>query len=145
MTLEIGTQAPEIEYTTTTGEETSTKTNGKETWVIFIPFAFTGVCESELCDIRDNPNNYISDTRDAVIVSCDSAPAQKAWIETIGFKGSIVSDFNPHGKIAKEYQIFNEELACANRVSFLIGAGNTIQKVIIAKALGTRRDLTQYA
>ncbi len=77
MTIEVGAEAPEIKYINIEGDETSTKTSGKATWVIFIPFAFTGVCSSELCDMRDNPNNYITDSRDAIIVSCDSAPAQK--------------------------------------------------------------------
>ena len=81
MTLEINAQAPEIKYTTVEGNETSTLTSGKETWIIFIPFAFTGVCENELCDIRDNSNTYMSETRNAVIISCDSEPTQKAWIE----------------------------------------------------------------
>lgn len=145
MTLEVGAKAPEIKYITVDGDEESTLTSGKETWVIFIPFAFTGVCESELCDMRDNPNNYITDTRDAIIVSCDSSPAQKAWAESIGFKGSLVSDFNPHGKIAQSYDNFNDHLGCANRVSFLVGTDGKIAKVNAASELGKSRDLAQYA
>ena len=41
MTLKVGTKAPEIEYVSPDGESTSILKSGKETWVIFIPFAFT--------------------------------------------------------------------------------------------------------
>lgn len=145
MALEIGADAPEIKYITPEGEETSTHTSGKLTWVIFIPFAFTSVCEGELCDIRDHANHYISPVCDAIIVSCDSAPAQKAWADSIGFKGAFVSDFNPHGEIAKSYDNFNDHLGCANRVSFLVGTDGKIAKVNAASELGKSRDLTQYA
>lgn len=145
MTLQIGDEAPEIQYINSDGVATSTKTSGKFTWVIFIPFAFTSVCESELCDVRDNANHYISGVCDAIIVSCDSAAAQKAWGDSIDFQGSFVSDFNPHGDIAKSYDNFNEALGCANRVSFFIGNDNKIGKVIAAPELGKSRDLSQYA
>ncbi len=144
MTLEINAQAPEIKYTTVEGNETSTLTSGKETWIIFIPFAFTGVCENELCDIRDNSNTYMSETRNAVIISCDSEPTQKAWIESIGFKGSIVSDFHPHGKISKDFGVFNADLGCSNRISFLLNSEGKVEKVIAADELGKQRDLTKY-
>ena len=98
-----------------------------------------------LCDIRDNPNAYINDSRNAVIVSCDSAPAQKAWVESIGFNGPIVSDFNPHGRISKSYDNFNENLGCPNRTSFLVSVNGDILKVIESEELGKQRDLTQYA
>ena len=145
MTLNVGRKAPDIDYITPDGEETSIIKGGKETWVIFIPFAFTGVCTSELCDIRDNPNNYLTTQRDVVLVSCDSAPSQIAWVEMNGFKGSMVSDFYPHGLISKNYDNFNEDLGCSNRTSYLVGTNGDILKVLEAEELGKQRDLTQYA
>ena len=145
MTLQIGSSAPSVKYTNSQGEETDISNSGQETWVIFIPFAFTGVCTGEVCDIRDNPTNYEKDGRETIIVSCDPAPSQKAWGEELGFKGTMISDFYPHGKISKEFDNFNDELGCSNRVSFLVNEEGKIAKVVAADSLGTSRDLSQYA
>jgi peroxiredoxin len=144
MSLPIGTQAPDLEFTDVDGS-TKTLTSGQETWVIFIPFAFTGVCESEICDIRDNPVNYQQDGRTTVVVSCDSAPSQKAWAEQVGLKVAWKSDFYPHGKISQAFDVFNEELGCANRVSYLIDGSGTIVKVVESNELSRARDFSQYA
>lgn len=145
MALSIGTQAPELSYKTLEDETKSVSTPGEETWVIFIPFAFTGVCESEVCDIRDNINNYASNGRNVVIVTTDPSPSQKAWSEELGYKGAWVSDFYPHGEISKRFDVFNEDLGCANRVSYLIDGQGVISKVVASEALSSARDFSQYA
>ena len=142
--LEVGQQSPKMEYITDQGETKEISTRGVKTWVVFFPFAFTGTCTAEVCDIRDNAQNYESPDTNYVFVTCDPAPSQKAWAAELGFKGAWKSDFYPHGEIAKNFGIFNEELGCANRVSFLVSEDGKIEKVIAADDLGSARDFSQY-
>lgn len=144
MSLSVGTQVPELQYETGEGETKSVSTPGEETWIIFVPFAFTGVCENELCDIRDNPLSYTADGRNVVIVTCDPSPSQKRWAQELGYKGPWVSDFYPHGEIAQRFDVFNSEHGCANRVSYLIDGSGTIVKVVESASLGEARDFKEY-
>ena len=44
-------------------------------------------------------------------ISVDSVPAKKAWAEHMGLKKlRILSDFWPHGEVAKLYGIFREKM-----------------------------------
>ena len=144
MTLEVGTKAPELKYNDSNGEEKSIATPGQETWVIFIPFAFTGVCEGEVCSIRDNFSTYSQNNRNVVIVTTDPAPSQKAWAEQLGYDGAWKSDFYPHGEISKTFGVFNQDLGCANRVSYLIDTEGNIAKVVASESLSTPRNIDQY-
>jgi peroxiredoxin len=75
--LEVGQQSPKMEYITDQGETKEISTRGVKTWVVFFPFAFTGTCTAEVCDIRDNAQNYESPDTNYVFVTCDPAPSQK--------------------------------------------------------------------
>jgi len=144
MALEVGTQSPELEYENLNGETKSILASGEQTWVIFIPFAFTGVCQGEVCDIRDNFSNYGNDGKNLVIVTTDPAPSQKEWSDMLGYKGAWVSDFYPHGEISKRFDVFNAELGCANRVSYLIDENGKIAKVVSSGSLSEARDFSLY-
>jgi len=45
---------------------------GKNLVILFFPLAFTGVCTTELCTVRDNLNVYTSLNADVVGISVDS-------------------------------------------------------------------------
>jgi alkyl hydroperoxide reductase subunit AhpC len=52
------------------------------------------------------------DERGAQILglSCDSAPALKAWAQNLGgINYPLMSDFHPHGKLSQALGIFNAE------------------------------------
>ena len=52
-------------------------------------------------------------------ISCDSRHAQKQWATQQGFTFPVLSDFWPHGAVARAYGVFNEQLGCANRATFV--------------------------
>jgi peroxiredoxin len=88
--------------------------------VIFYPLAFTGICTGELCDIRDDMATYQNDDVQVVTISVDSAYAQKVFSERQGYEFPMLSDFWPHGGVAKSYGVFNEVMGFANRGTFLV-------------------------
>ena len=122
MTVEIGQTAPEFTLKDQAGNDVSLSDyRGKQPVVlVFYPFTFTGVCQGELCEIRDDPSAFEGADAAVLAISCDTRHAQAQWAEQQGFTFPILSDFWPHGEVAKAYGVFNEQLGCANRGTFVI-------------------------
>ena len=53
-------------------------------------------------------------------VSVDTPYSLKKWAEQEGYQFPLLSDFWPHGAVAKAYGVFNEKAGMANRGTFLI-------------------------
>lgn len=147
MTAEIGQQAPDFTLRSHTGEEvTLSQYRGEKAVVlVFHPFTFTGVCEAELCSLRDDHTPYDAAGAQVLAVSCDPTPTQKAWAEQQGWTFPVLSDFWPHGKVAQAYGAFNDTLGCANRVTVVIDAGGTIVDRFDTPDLKTPRTAERYA
>jgi peroxiredoxin len=111
---------------------------------VFYPFTFTGVCEGELCRIRDDFSQFEAAGVQVVAVSCDSRHAQRVWGEQQGYQFPFLSDFWPHGDAAKAYGIFNDALGCAMRASFLIDAAGVVVDTFATDDLGTPREAARY-
>ena len=110
-----------------------------------IPFTFTGTCEGELCRIRDDYSDFERAGVQVLAVSCDSRHAQRIWAEQQGFTFPVLSDFWPHGAVAKDYGVFNDQLGCAIRATFLIDKKGNIVDEFQTESLGTARDPQRYA
>lgn len=146
MTAAIGEKAPDFTKKATTGEEvTLSQFRGMQPVVlVFHPFSFTGVCEAELCAIRDDYSAFTSAGAQVLVVSCDPSPSQKAWAEQQGWTFPVLSDFWPHGEVAIAYGAFNEALGAANRVTVVIDAEGTIVDRFDTPDLKTARTRERY-
>ena len=78
--------------------------------IVFYPFTFTGVCEGELCSLRDDLSEFDAVKAQVLAISCDSRHAQKQWATQQGFTFPVLSDFWPHGEVPAAYGVFNEQL-----------------------------------
>jgi peroxiredoxin len=77
---------------------------GQPVVIVFYPFTFTGVCEGELCEIRDDPGAFERAGAQVLAISCDTRHAQRMWAEQQGFTFPVLSDFWPHGAVAQSYR-----------------------------------------
>jgi len=147
LTLEIGQTAPEFTLKDQAGNDVKLSDyRGKQPVVlVFYPFTFTGVCQGELCEIRDDPSAFERSGAQVLAISCDSRHSQRVWAEEQGFTFPVLSDFWPHGAVAKEYGVFNDQLGCAIRATFLIGKDGKIVDEFRTDSLGTARDPERYA
>lgn len=145
--LAVGTTAPDFTLKDQSGNEVSLSgyRGTSPVVLVFYPFTFSGVCQGELCELRDNPGDYTRDGAQVIALSCDSRFAQAQWAEAEGFDFPVLSDFWPHGAVAKAYEAFNEDLGCANRVTYIIDAEGKIVSSFATGDLGTTRDKTEYA
>ena len=146
MTLTTGTTAPDFTLKDQDGNDVtlSSLRDSQNVVIVFYPFTFTGVCQGELCTIRDDLSEYESANAQVLAISCDSRHSQKQWAEAQGYTFPVLSDFWPHGAVAREYGVFNEQLGCANRATFVIDKQGVIVDVFESPNLGTPRDKSEY-
>lgn len=118
--------------------------HGSRTLLVFIPLPFTRVCTSELCDLRDNLARLENDGTRVVAVTCDSLGSNGAWARAEGVTYPILSDFWPHGEVARAYGCFNEAIGVADRTTYVIDEEGIVRDIIEAESFGTARDLATY-
>jgi len=145
MTLSIGSAAPDFELSDQHGEKVSLSSfkGKKNVVVLFIPFAFTGTCTGELCALRDDLAPFQNENVQLLAISCDSMFTQRIFAEQEGYKFPVLADFWPHGAAAKAYGIFNEELGCAMRGTFIIDKEGILRWQIV-NGLGDARNIADY-
>jgi peroxiredoxin len=146
MAIETGDIAPDFELKNQAGElvRLSSFRGEKAVAIVFYPFTFTGVCEGELCQLRDDFDGYEEAGLQLLAISCDSVPAQKKWAEEKGYQFPLLSDFWPHGATAIAYGVFNEDRGCANRATFIVGKDGLVVDTFATDSLGTARDKSSY-
>lgn len=129
MTIEVGAQAPDFTLSDQNKEQVSLSDfrGGKNVLLVFYPFAFSGVCQGELCQVRDDLADFQNDRVQVLGVSVDSSFALKAWAEQQGYQFPLLSDFWPHGETAKAYGVFNEKVGMAVRGTFLIDTEGVVR------------------
>ena len=127
MSLSVGDTAPDFTLPDSDRQPfTLSEHRGSPVLVVFYPFAFSGICTGELCQLRDELATYTDAGVKVVAVSCDPAPTLKAWKDQQGFEFPLLSDFWPHGEVAKAYDAFFDVAGMANRGTFLVDADGKI-------------------
>lgn len=145
MALAIESMAPDFELVNQHGQKISLSSyqGKKNVVVIFYPFAFSGICTGELCALRDDLSAFQNDKVELISISCDPMYANKVFAEQEGYQFQVLSDFWPHGDIAKAYGVFDENRGCATRGSFIIGTDGKI-KWMVVNGLGEARNIAEY-
>ncbi|MFT4298610.1 MAG: peroxiredoxin [Aeromicrobium sp.] len=144
MSIEIGQQAPDFTLKNQHGEEvTLSSLRGKPVVVVFYPFAFTGVCTGELCELRDNLADLTADGAEILAISCDSPFTLRVFADREGYAFSLLSDHWPHGATAQAYGVFNEQVGAAVRGTFVLDAEGVVRWKV-ENGLPDARSLEDY-
>ena len=141
--LEVGAAAPDFTLKNQFGEDVTLSqiVTERPTLIVFYPFAFSGICTGELCTIRDTMPSFDDASVRVVGISCDPMFTQRAWAEDQGYDFSLLSDFWPHGEVAKAYGVFDENAGFAIRGTFLVDADMTVRWSLV-NGPGEARDFT---
>ena len=127
MTLSVGDAAPEFSLPDQDKQVVSlTDLRGTPVLLVFYPFAFSGICTGELCQLRDELSTYSDAGVRVFAISTDPVFSLKAFREKESYEFPLLSDFWPHGEVAKAYGVFNEKAGMALRGTFLIDADGTV-------------------
>ncbi len=129
MALETGTIAPDFELKDQGKNPVrlSDFRGKKHVLLVFYPLAFSGVCTGELCELRDSIDSFRSDDVETLAISVDSTAVLKNWAEQQGFQFPLLSDFWPHGEVARAYGVLNEASGVAFRGTFLVDKEGVIR------------------
>jgi len=109
--IKVGDPAPDFTLPNTEGGSTTlSEFRGKKhVLLVWFPFAFSGRCTTEFCQLRDeNADLVSSDEVEVIGISVDQVFALKAWKEQQGYPNSFVADFWPHGGVSEQFGTLNE-------------------------------------
>ncbi|MET7392672.1 peroxiredoxin [Dactylosporangium sp. NPDC005572] len=128
--LAVGASAPDFTLRDQNNQEVSLRdllSAGRAVLLVFYPLAFTGTCQGELHAVRDNLSAFQNPRVQVLTVSVDSPYAHKVWADREGYDFPLLSDFWPHGAVARAYGVFNEKAGFANRGTFLVDASGVVR------------------
>ncbi len=139
--LGVGQPAPDFALRSQHGQTvTLADLAGAPALLVFYPFAFSGICSSELADLRDHRSAFDDAGTQIVGVSCDPMFALRVFSDRDELGFTLLSDFWPHGEAAAAYGCFDRTAGAATRSSFLIDADSTVRWTVSHDA-GDRRDI----
>jgi len=141
MQIDVGAPAPDFTLKDQNNQEVTLADfqGRKAVLLVFYPLAFTGTCQGELAEIRDNRDEYVTDDVQILTVSVDSAYSHKVWADREGYDFPLLADFWPHGGVARAYGVFNEQKGYANRGTFLIDKAGLVRYLQV-QGPGEARD-----
>ena len=99
----------------------------KNVVVAFHPLAFTPVCATQMTNYQAELPAF--DAADTVVLglSIDAQPAKSAWAKTLdSISYDLLSDFHPHGEVAKKYGVFREKEGFSERAIFVVDKNGRI-------------------
>jgi peroxiredoxin len=146
MPITVGDEAPDFALLDQHGQEVrlSSYAGKKSVLVVFYPYAFSGVCTGELTGFRDRLGDFETEESTVVAISCDPIYTQRAFADRDGIFLPLLTDFWPHGAVARAYGVFDEREGCATRSSFVVGKDGRVQWVVHSPR-GEARDLDEQA
>ena len=140
----IGDPAPGFDLPNQYGEQISLDgLRGRSVVLVFYPFAFSRVCSGELSSLAELQPAFADAGAALLAVSCDAKYSLRAWALEQGWSFDLLSDFWPHGEVARRYGAFDEGRGLATRSSFFIGPEGTVQHVL-RSSINTPRDPDDY-
>jgi peroxiredoxin len=100
---------------------------GKKVLLSFHPLAWTPICATQMQDLEKNADRFDRSNTVAVGLSIDSVACKKAWAENLGVRRTrLLSDFWPHGEVARSYGVFREQNGFSERCNILVGENGEI-------------------
>jgi peroxiredoxin len=145
MPVEVGEQAPDFELKDQHGTPVrlSSFQGTKNVVIVFYPLAFSGVCSGELSALRDDFPETSREDVELLTVSVDSTFVLRTWADRDNFGFSLLSDFWPHGGVAKLYGVFDEDKGVATRGTFIIDKAGVIRWKVV-NPIPQARDVAEY-
>jgi peroxiredoxin len=145
MALQVGDKAPNFTLTSDSKSPISLKDfQGKNTVVLFFPLAFTGVCTTELCTIRDDISAYQNLDAEVLAISVDSPFVLEEFKKQQNLNFPLLSDFNAttsaeYGALYDDFVLGMKKVS--KRSAFVMDKEGTIRN---AEVLDSAGDLPNF-
>lgn len=144
-TLKKGDKAPDFSlHSTNKDVVTLSDQKGKNVVLLFFPLAFTGVCTTEMCTVRDSMAFYNTADAEVFGISIDPVPSLIKFKEDQNLQFTLLSDSNREA--VRAYDAVYEDFAfglkgVAKRSAFVIDKDGIIQ---YAKVLDNAGELPNF-
>jgi peroxiredoxin len=145
MAIVIGQAAPDFSlFDSEKNKVTLSELKGKNVVILFFPLAFTGVCTTELCSVRDNIASYNDTNAQVLGISVDSLFVLDKFKQEQNLNFSLLSDFNKDAAKAFEvlYDTFPafEMQGVSKRAAFVINKEGIIKYTEVCASPGDLPD-----
>ncbi|MEI7059064.1 peroxiredoxin [Nocardioides sp. CCNWLW239] len=143
--LQTGVPAPDFTLRDQFGADvTLSDFQGKKAVAIFFfPFAFSGVCTGEMSGLRDRLDEFVTFDTEVLAISCDPVYAMRQFADTDRLNFPVLSDFWPHGEVAKSFDVFNDRTGAPLRSSYIIDKSGVVRWAV-HNANADGRDLDEH-
>ena len=121
--LKPGESAPDFELRSHRGGtvKLSDFTGKKNVVLAFHPLAFTPVCANQMTGYESDLAQFEAAGAAVLGISVDAQPAKSAWAKTLGpISYDLLSDFYPHGEVARKYGVFREKDGISDRAIVVV-------------------------
>lgn len=137
MTCSVGDRAPEFTlYDADRNKRSLSEFRGRPVVLAFFPGAFTGVCDTEMCTLRDSMSRLIQANAAVIGISVDPPFVLKEFATKYSLPFVLLSDFDRN--ISRLYGVLFENLGgiegyhTSNRAVFILDGEGIIRYVWIA-------------
>jgi peroxiredoxin len=125
----LGGPAPDFTLRDQFGQDVtlSSYRGSKAVALVFYPYAFSGVCTGEMAGIRNRLAQFMTYDSEVLGISCDPIFALRAFADADGLNFPLLSDFWPHGEVARAYDVFDERSGAPRRSSYVIDKDGVVR------------------
>ncbi|MEI2810848.1 MAG: peroxiredoxin [Nocardioides sp.] len=143
--LSVGDRAPDFSLRDQFGQDVTLSSflGRKAVALIFYPFAFSGVCTGEMAGIQARLSDLLTFDTEVLGISCDPVYSLRVFSDRDGLNFPLLSDFWPHGAVSASYGVFDAELGCPARASFVIDKGGVVRWTLV-NDMSRGRDLEAH-
>lgn len=144
MALNIGDKAPNFNLYNSDKQQVSLESlRGKNVLIHFFPLAFTGTCTAQLCNARDNMEEYTKLNCTVLGISIDTPHSLKVFKEQQELTYNLLSDFNK--TTIKDYDMNIENFALdmhgvSKRGAFVIDKDGIIRYAEVCASVSDQPD-----
>ncbi|MFT5747466.1 MAG: peroxiredoxin [Paraglaciecola sp.] len=140
MALKVGDKAPNFTLFNSDKQEVSLDSfQGKNVVLLFFPLAFTGVCTTELCTMRDDIGSYKDLNAQVLAVSVDSLFTLEKFKAEQNLNFPLLADFNKEA--SRAYDCLYEDFVLgmkgvSKRSAFVIDKEGAIKYTEVLESAG---------
>jgi len=138
----VGQLAPDFTLPSTSGEKVSLSSlRGKPVLLAFFPLAFSGTCTEELCEMRDDHDQFVQRGVVVLPISVDHTYSLKEYKAKHGMKVDLLSDFKR--EVSRSYGVLIDDRYYSKRAYFLIDVDGVIRWAHVEITPNDRREDTE--
>ena len=140
MAVKVGETAPDFTLFSTEKKEVSLSNyEGKNVVLLFFPLAFTGVCTTELCTMRDDIATYQNLDAEIIAISVDSLFTLEKFKAEQNLNFTMLADFNK--EVSRAYGALYDEFVLgmrgvSKRSAFVLDKNGKIQYAEVLESAG---------